>query len=206
MRDRKEEKSRKESQEGSGAEPRERPQEGAAEAPQAGWEGPEPGRADAPGEPGDADRLRELTQELDALRDRYLRTVAEFENFRRRTERERAEAGGRAQAQVAERLLEALDDLERVTHYGVDSTTVEGLLEGVQMVERKLLRSLEGAGLEKVAPRGQPFDPTVHEALMTAPAASAEEDETVGEVFQPGYLFQGILLRPARVQVLKFGE
>src|SRR5690606_36751779 len=82
-------------------------------------------------------------------------------------------------------------------------TTVEALLEGVQMVERKLLRALESAGLELVEARGERFDPEVHEALMTAATEHEHEDDTVGEVFQKGYRFQGQLLRPARVQVRK---
>lgn len=182
--------------------------EGAVDSPQDGvaGEGASPaGSQDQAGGSAEA-RLQELTAELEALRDRHLRTAAEFDNFRRRTERERSEGGVRAQAQVVEKLLDPLDDLQRVAHFGADTATVETLLEGVQMVERKLLRMLEAAGLEIIDARGQPFDPAVHEALLTAPAGSREEDETVGEVLQKGYQFKGILLRPARVQVKKYGE
>lgn len=200
MRDRAEEKSRTGGAERPDASTPDR--EAAAAGSEPGAEPPEA----AEGAAAEAGRAEELMAELDALRDRYLRTVAEFENFRRRTERERAEGGVRAQAQVVGKLLDALDDLERVADFTAETTTVEALLEGVQMVERKLLRSLEGAGLERIEARGQAFDPTRHEALMTGEAGSAEEDETVGAVLQPGYLFQGILLRPARVQVMKFGE
>ena len=168
-------------------------------------EGAEGGDQDVASDAGDA-RLQEVTAELDTLRDRYLRTVAEYENFRRRTERERAEGSARAQAQVVEKLLEPLDDLQRVAQFGSETATVEALLEGVRMVERKLQRVLEGAGLETVEAHGKRFDPELHEALMTVPADSRDEDEAVGQVFQPGYQFKGILLRPARVQVKKFGE
>ncbi len=143
------------------------------------------------------------SSELEDLRDRYLRLAAEFDNYRKRTERERGEHSARAQGKLVQSLLEAIDDLERVADFTPETTTVAALLEGVQMVERKLLRALELAGLEPVEAHGAPFDPSHHEALMTASTDVPHEDDTVGEVFQKGYRFQGHLLRPARVQVRK---
>lgn len=150
-------------------------------------------------------REAQLESELAETRDRLLRLAAEFDNYRKRTERERAEQTGRAQGKLVLGLLDAIDDLERVADFTAETTTVEALLEGVQMVERKLLRALEMSGLEKIEARGGTFDPEVHEALMTAPTDNPEEDDTVGEIFQNGYRFQGQLLRPARVQVRKHG-
>ena len=75
------------------------------------------------------------------------------------------------------------------------------IADGVSMVEKKLLKTLAGHGLEVIDPVGQPFDPALHEAVMTEPAASKDEDHTVARVFQQGYLFNGQLLRPARVVV-----
>lgn len=144
-----------------------------------------------------------VARELEEMRDRYLRLAAEFDNYRKRTERERAEQSVRAQGQLVQSMLDAIDDLERVADFTPETTTVAALLEGVQMVERKLLRALESAGLELVDAHGAPFDPTHHEALMTASTEHPHEDDTVGEVFQKGYRFQGHLLRPARVQVRK---
>lgn len=141
--------------------------------------------------------------EADELRDRYLRLAAEFDNYRKRTERERSEHTVRAQGNLVQSLLDAIDDLERVADFTPETTTVSALLEGVQMVERKLLRALESAGLERVEAHGAAFDPAHHEALMTADTEHPHEDDTVGEVFQKGYRFQGHLLRPARVQVRK---
>ena len=143
-------------------------------------------------------------EELATARDRYLRLAAEFENYRKRTDRERGEGTVRAQAQLVERLLEPLDDLQRVAHFSGENANADSLLEGVQMVERKLLRVLESAGLETVEARGERFDPSRHEALMTADAEHQDEDDSVGEVFQKGYEFKGVLLRPARVQVKKY--
>jgi molecular chaperone GrpE len=141
---------------------------------------------------------------VQALRDRYLRLAAEYDNYRKRTDRERAESWTRAQAQLVQQLLDALDDLARVADYNAETTSVQALLDGVQMVERKLFRALESAGLAVLDASGHPFVPSVHEALMTAPAEHDEHDDTVGEVFQKGYRFKGELLRPARVQVRKY--
>lgn len=143
--------------------------------------------------------------ELGLMKDRYLRLAAEYENYRKRTEREKVEARDRAQGQIVGKLLEPLDDLQRVAQFSAESTSIEALLEGVRMVERKLLHALEAAGLEVLEARGQLFDPELHDALMTSAAGSPEEDDTVGEVFQPGYRFRGLLIRPARVQVRKHG-
>jgi len=147
----------------------------------------------------------DVREEMQVMRDQYLRLLAEFDNYRKRTDRERTESRDRAQAQLVERLLDPLDDLQRVARFGAEATTVDALLEGVRMVERKVLRILEGFGLESVEARGARFDPEVHEAIMTAHTDVPEEDETVGEVFQPGYRLRGTLLRPARVQVKKNG-
>ncbi len=178
-----------------------------------GWtEGDEAARAPAgdtaaaaSGESASSPDAASLEAECEALRDRYLRLAAEYENYRKRTDRERSELQDRAQAQLVKRILDPLDDLQRVAHFATDTATVESLLEGVQLVERNLLRALEGAGLEMVEAHGQAFDPAHHEALMTSPTEHEHEDESVGDVFQKGYRFRGELLRPARVTVRKFG-
>jgi len=138
---------------------------------------------------------------VDEQRDKHLRLAAEYENFRKRAARERQEAGWRAQADMARGLLEALDDLSRFAH--VDPATVDSatVVQGADMVERKVLKSLAGHGLEVVDPLDHPFDPKVHEAVGTEPALSPEDDHMVGKVYQRGYVFNGQLLRPARVVV-----
>lgn len=136
-----------------------------------------------------------------AERDKHLRLAAEFDNFRKRTIRERQEAGAKAQADLVQGLLEVLDDIKRFAH--LDPTTVDSatVVQGVEMVERKVMKSLAGHGLEIVDPVGRPFDPAFHEAVGTEAAASSDEDHVVARVYQPGYLFRGQLLRPARVVV-----
>ncbi|HEV2130412.1 MAG TPA: nucleotide exchange factor GrpE [Longimicrobiaceae bacterium] len=152
---------------------------------------------------GEREQLDRAAAEIQALRDRHLRLAAEFDNYRKRTDRERTESWTRAQAQLVEQLLDPLDDLDRVAQLDASSSREEALLEGVQLVRRKLLRALEAAGLETVEAADQPFDPERHEALMMVPTDVRDEDDTVADVFQKGYSFKGILLRPARVQVRK---
>jgi molecular chaperone GrpE len=141
--------------------------------------------------------------ELDTVRDRHLRLAAEFDNYRKRVERERGESWVRAQAELAQRLLEPLDDLQRIADFDPATTNAQALHEGAEMVEKKFLRALEAAGLETIDAAGKPFDPTQHEALTTQPAESEEDDETVAQVFRKGYRFKGVLLRPAQVVVKK---
>ena len=155
---------------------------------------------DVAGQPatGAGDEMQRLLAEQ---QDRYLRLAAEYDNHRRRSARERQEAGARAQADLVKHLIDALDDLSRFAHVDpatVDATTV---VQGVELVERKMLKSLSGAGLEVVNPVDQTFDPALHEAVSTEPAAAREDDHVVARVYQPGYLFGGQLLRPARVVV-----
>ncbi len=140
-------------------------------------------------------------RELEEQRDRFLRLAAEYDNYRRRTQREMAEAATRGQASLVKQLLEPLDDLGRVAEVDTEKATAGSVAEGVELVRRKFDKVLSAAGLEVVNPVDQPFDPNLHEALTTMPAASAEEDDTVGQVYQLGYVFCGQLLRPARVVV-----
>ena len=157
----------------------------------------EDGGATSP--PGDA--IAEAQRAVDEHRDRYLRLAAEYDNYRKRTAKERQEAQWRGQAEMAKGMLDALDDLARFAH--VDPATVDAktVVEGAAMVEKKLAKTLAGHGLEIVNPVDQPFDPALHEAVATEPALSREDDHLVARVYQPGYVFNGQLLRPARVVV-----
>ena len=143
----------------------------------------------------------EAQRQLDEQRDKYLRLAAEYDNFRKRTVRERTEAGSRAQAELIRHIMDALDDLARFAHVDPDSAEARTVVQGVEMVERKLLKALQNAGLTIVSPENSSFNPELHEAVATEPAASPEDDHVVSRVFQPGYVFNGQLLRPARVVV-----
>ena len=143
----------------------------------------------------DAQRL------LDEQRDKYLRLAAEYDNFRKRTIRERSEAASRGQAELIRHIIDALDDLARFAHVDPDAAEARTVVQGVEMVERKLLKALTNAGLTVVSPENSSFDPELHEAVATEPAQAPEDDHVVARVFQPGYVFNGQLLRPARVVV-----
>jgi molecular chaperone GrpE len=134
-------------------------------------------------------------------RDKYLRLAAEYDNYRKRSMRERQEASLRGQAEMLRGLLDALDDLTRFAHVDPATTDTKTVVDGVAMVERKMLKTLTGIGLEIINPVDQTFDPSHMEAVATEPALSREDDHVVAKVYQQGYVFNGQLLRPARVVV-----
>jgi molecular chaperone GrpE len=143
--------------------------------------------------PGDSD--------IAAERDRYLRLAAEYDNYRKRTAKERQDAGARAQADLVRKLIDALDDVARFAHVDPATTDAATVVQGVDMVEKKLLKELGAAGLEVINPVGETFDPALHEAVATEPTSAREDDHVVSRVYQPGYVFKSQLLRPARVVV-----
>ena len=147
------------------------------------------------------ERIGDLERELTLERDKYLRLAAEFDNFRKRMTRERIEAEGRGQAELVRHMLDPLDDIARFAHVDPAVTESKTVVEGVAMVEKKLDKSLRAAGLEIVDPKGEKFDPALHEAVATEPATKKDEDGTVAQVYQVGYTFKGQMLRPARVVV-----
>lgn len=134
-------------------------------------------------------------------RDRYLRLAAEYDNYRKRSAKERQDAGSRAQADLVRQMVEALDDVARFAHIDPATTDAATIVQGVDMVEKKLLKTLGNAGLEIINPVGETFDPALHEAVATEPTSAREDDHVVSRVYQPGYLFKSQLLRPARVVV-----
>ncbi|MDB4871137.1 MAG: Protein grpE [Gemmatimonadales bacterium] len=139
--------------------------------------------------------------DLATERDKYLRLAAEYDNYRKRSAKERSDAGTRAQADLVRQLVEALDDVARFAHIDPATTDATTVVQGVDMVEKKLLKALGGAGLEIINPLGETFDPALHEAVATEPTSAREDDHVVSRVYQPGYLFKSQLLRPARVVV-----
>lgn len=188
------------SEEGSGPEVSDPPQAESLEAAN-----DEVAVAEAPEETEDlisAEELADkLTAEFETLQDRYLRLAAEYDNFRKRTARERSQMRALAQADLARYVLDALDDLGRVLGVDPETASVKDVITGVELVERKILRELESAGLERMGEVGETFDPNHHEALGSMEAAGPDDDQTVGEVLQPGYRLGGLLLRPAKVRV-----
>lgn len=146
--------------------------------------------------------LGEARTQLAQATDKYLRIAAEFENFRKRSVRERSELRARAQAELVERLVDALDDLARFAHIDPTQTDSKTMHDGIDMVERKFWKALDALGVVRVDQSGVPFDPNLHEAVTMQPATEPAQDHTVGAVLQPGYKMGDTLIRPARVIVL----
>lgn len=140
----------------------------------------------------------ELQRERDDLYDRLLRTTAEFDNYRKRVERERRDLVDATASDVVRDLLPVLDDFERAlsTPGGAD----DAFRRGVELIHRRLLDVLRVRGVEPFDSVGQTFDPAVHEAVATEPVGRGREGEIVAELGR-GYRLNGRLLRPARVKV-----
>lgn len=148
----------------------------------------------------------ELEAELAELKDRHLRLAAEFENFRKRTRKEAATGRAAAQAELARQILPTLDDLARVADTPHESTTVQALDEGIELILRNLRKQLADAGLTRIEAQGEPFDPERHEAVMATQVDDPELDDTVGRVFLDGYEFLDRLVRPAQVEVRRYED
>ncbi len=151
-------------------------------------------------------RIRELEHELEAARaeaaaanDRALRTLAEFDNYRRRAERDREEPVRRGRAAVLRDLLDVADNFDRALSRDVDGVPAP-FLDGIRLVARGLHDVLDRQGVARIDAEGQPFDPELHEALTTLPSAELEPN-TVVQVVQAGYRFEDRVLRPAKVIV-----
>jgi molecular chaperone GrpE len=157
-------------------------------------------------EQGDGDQVEQdlnaLLADAEAKKSEYLelaqRTQADFENYRKRMAAEVQAASLRGKSEVARELIEAVDNLERALESAGESA--EGLAGGVEMVLRGMREALARNRIEAVDPKGERFDPTLHEALSTMPVEGTESG-TVVEVMQKGYRIDEHLLRPARVVV-----
>ncbi len=153
--------------------------------------------------------LKRLTDERQEFNERLARRQAEFDNFRKRTERERSETYQRALAEVVRRLLPVLDNLQRALDAErvvevKESAEFRHFLEGVELINRQLGGVLEGLGVEAVPTVGELFDPHVHEAVATEETDEVEPD-TVTQEMQRGYRLGDKLLRPAMVKVATKG-
>jgi len=147
--------------------------------------------------PATREELESLRRERDELKEQLLRRRAEFENFRKRVERERQNAGTDAVAAVLKAIVPVLDNLDRALEAeGSDAS----LREGVELTRRELLAILESQGVTIDDPQGRPFDPERHQALAHEPVPGVAEG-TVVEVYRKGYSYRDRLLRPALVKV-----
>jgi molecular chaperone GrpE len=164
--------------------------------------------ADASEQP--AQQSTALEREHTETKDRLLRALAEMENLRKRTEREVADSRlysvtsfARDLLVVADNMRRALDTVTPELRESAESS-VKSLIEGVELTERELLKALEKNGVRQFTPRGEKFDPNVHQAMFEIPDATVPAGSVV-QVVQPGYMLGDRVLRPALVGVSKGG-
>ena len=138
------------------------------------------------------EQLETVTSERDRVQDQLLRSVADFDNLRKRAQRDQAEAAKSALGRFVDTLLPVLDACDAAQASGV---------EGVEPIAKALLGALEQQGLTAVGQVGEPFDPTWHEAVLVEPAAEGQEADTVTDVLRTGYRWEDRVLRAAMVKV-----
>ena len=148
------------------------------------------------------DPLEQAKQEIERLRDQLLRTLADFDNYRKRSRRELGDAEQRAREDLLRDLLPVFDNLERAVSHAESATDVRSLLDGIQMVMRQFVDTLAKMGVERVPSVGAAFDPTVHEAIQHLETDEHPPGSIAVEV-QGGYRRGERLLRPAMVIVAK---
>lgn len=153
------------------------------------------------------DATEALTREVADLKDRLLRTLAEMENLRRRTEREIVDTRTYGISAFARDILVVADNMRRALDAAAPDTgdpAVKSLLEGVELTERELLKTLDKHGVKKFVPEGEKFDPNLHQAMFEVPDPSRPAG-TVVQVMQAGFMIGDRVLRPALVGVAKGG-
>jgi molecular chaperone GrpE len=179
------------------------PSEAAGHAPE---ETPDPSpdpttSSDGPEEPSDIQaELAKAQAEAQEHYERFLRTAAELDNFRKRKDREVSDLRKYANQNLLKELLNVVDNLERAIGATQDADTTDGLVEGVDMTLKELLKIFENAGVRPIEAVDQPFDPNLHEAVMQE-ASDAVPENTVIRELQKGYQIHDRLLRPAMVVV-----
>ena len=156
------------------------------------------------------DPVAVLAKEAADLKDRLLRTLAEMENLRRRTEREVADSRIYGVTSFARDILAVADNMERAMKALDDEIRdkadagVKALLDGVELTERELIKVMEKHGIKRLEPQGQKFDPNLHQAMFELPDPSVPAG-TIVQVMQPGYTIGERVLRPALVGIAKGG-
>jgi len=144
--------------------------------------------------------LGELAQEIDTLREKYLRALADLENYRRRSAREREETSRTAVASLLREVLPVLDNLTRAVAAASETQNHASLLEGVELIRRQFQALLEKRGVAEIEAEGEPFDPLWHEAVGKRATADYAEGTVVEEV-EKGYRLGDLILRPSKVIV-----
>lgn len=162
--------------------------------------GAEPDNQPTGGAAAAGDDLAKAIEEREQLRDRLLRTTAEFDNFRKRVDRDRREMADRAAESLLLDLLPVVDDIERALAVEATGEGAEAYRRGVELIYRQLAELLARRGVKLLDALGADFDPHLHQAVTSVPADGHRDGEVV-EVLRSGYLLNDRLLRPAMVKV-----
>ncbi len=178
----------------------ERPFVSEAELSDAAPDRPRPRDASASEPETTEPEIERLRRELTDTTDRYLRALAELDNTKRRAQRDREEYVRHANESLIRELLPVLDNLDRALQAARASAGPGGVVDGVELIRRELLRALERFGVERYGALGARFDPARHEAVSRVLSATEREQTIIGETL-PGYLLNGRVLRPAMVTV-----
>jgi len=149
-----------------------------------------------------AERLKEKEREAAEHYDRYVRTLAELDNFRKRTAKEKADLVRYGNENLLRDILPMMDNLDRALKHAEMSCDFDAFKSGLEMLRAQLVSSLEKHGLEAMACVNEIFDPNLHEAMLQV-ASDDHEDSQIVDEFEKGYLLHGRLLRPAKVSVCK---
>ncbi len=147
------------------------------------------------------DVLESVQRKLEEINDKYLRLYSEFDNYRKRTLREKTELTKTASAEVIHDLLPILDDLDRAIKNSESTDKIEAIREGEKLILAKLKRTLELKGLQEMKTLGEPFDTDLHDAVTNVPAPTDDMKGKVIDEIQKGYLLNGKVIRYARVVV-----
>ncbi len=139
-------------------------------------------------------------EQLQEMNDKYMRLMAEYQNFRRRTDEEKANISTYANERIAKELLNVTDNFERALAHSGEEADSEGFRNGVELIYKQLNTVLKNFGVEPMEAVGKPFDPNFHNAVMTGEAEGVEADIVIEE-FQKGYMLRDRCLRPAMVKV-----
>lgn len=146
--------------------------------------------------------LHKLSDERDALRDQLLRTMADFQNFRKRQDDQRRQLETYATEKLVRALLPVIDNFERALASHESGASAESMIGGLQAVDRQFRQVLEAQQVTRIPSVGFPFDPEIHEALSMEPTEEHEENTVIGEI-EAGYRMGDRVIRPARVRVAK---
>jgi len=146
--------------------------------------------------------IKELDEKANVNYDRYLRALAELENYKKRVARERMDQMRYASEDLLREILPVVDNLERTIDHSHTDSDMHKVLEGVEMIQRQFIKALEKNGVAVLDKAPAPFDPNIHQALERVEDTS-HPDDTVLTILQKGYILNGKVIRPAMVRVAK---